>query len=233
MKKQIICFSGWGQKFDSLNHIFLSQKFSDFEIISLNYAIFDNVEAFFADVLARKLNPEILVGWSLGGQLALRLVQREILRPKKLVLIAPPFQMVKNARIQAGMARATFDEFYGNFKKAPDTTLKKFSILTSMNDKNSSEIARSLEISEKNFNQLVFWLEELARFSFFDFDFSKTPQTLYFHGFGDMIVHISQLEYFKERIANFQGEIFKNCGHAPHLSDLEKFQEKLFEFLRQ
>ena len=42
----------------------------------------------------------------------------EILQPKFLILLAPPFQMVKDSRIQAGMAKATFDEFYQNFSAA-------------------------------------------------------------------------------------------------------------------
>ena len=51
------------------------------------------------------------------------------------------------------------------------------------------------------------------------------PRTLYFHGAGDMIVHSSQAEYFRERIKNLRLEIFKNCGHAPHLNDIEKFRK--------
>ena len=98
-----------------------------------------------------------------------------------------------------------------------------------MNDLHAAEIARTLDINDKNFAQLKFWLEELARFSCFDLDFSNMPRTLYFHGAGDMIVHVSQSEYFAERIKNFRLEIFKNCGLAPHLSDIEKLRKILRE----
>jgi pimeloyl-[acyl-carrier protein] methyl ester esterase len=73
------------------------------------------------------------------------------------------------------------------------------------------------------------WLKELERFSCFDVNFSETPRTLYFHGAGDMIVHVSQAEYFRERIKNFRLEIFNNCGHAPHLSDLDRFRKVICE----
>ncbi len=169
------------------------------------------------------------MGWSLGGQLAIRLIEKKILVPKLLILIAPPFQMIKDSRIQAGMAKAVFDEFYRNFTNAPDQTLKQFAILMAMNDRNAKDIVKTLDINEKNFANLAFWLKELERFSCFDIDFSNMPRTLYFHGAGDMIVHASQSEYFQKKIKNFRLEIFKNCGHAPHLSDVERMKKIIAE----
>lgn len=220
-----LCLTGWGQKFDSLETIFSESYFDPFFVSSFDYFAFDNVEKLFAEIAAQKLNPEILIGWSLGGQLAARLIEKRILNPKLLILIAPPFQMLKDSRIQAGMSQNSFDEFYGNFIKAPTQTLKQFSILTAMNDRSAKEIAKTLDINDKNFAQLKFWLEELSRFSCFDVDFTNMPRTLFFQGAGDMIVHASQAEYFQERIKNFRLEIFRNCGHAPHLSDASKVRE--------
>jgi len=231
MKKQIICISGWGQKFDSLEFIFNDPIFDPFFVTSLEYSSFDNVENFFADVKSQNFtDPEILIGWSLGGQLALRLIEKKILKPKLLILIAPPFQMIKDARIQAGMSLPVFAEFRKNFADAPSEALKKFSILTAMNDRSANEIARSLDVNDKNFKQLIYWLDELKRFSCFDLDFSNTPRTLYFHGFGDMIVHVSQADYFQENIKNFHKEIFVNCGHAPQLSDVAKMRNAIAKF---
>ncbi|MBU6140947.1 MAG: alpha/beta hydrolase [Proteobacteria bacterium] len=223
--KKALCLSGWGQKSDSLEFIFSESFF----VSSFDYSRFDSVENFFSEIEAQKINPEILVGWSLGGQLAIRLIEKKILQPKLLILLAPPFQMIKDARIQAGMAKATFDEFYKNFSTAPTQTLKQFAILTSMNDRNAAEIARSLDISDGNFEQLKFWLKELERFSCFDVDFSQMPRTLYFHGAGDMITHISQSEYFRDRFKNLRLEVFKNCGHAPHLSNLQDLRKIIGE----
>lgn len=223
--REILCLTGWGQKFDSLENIFKDQDFDPFFVSSFNYLQSNSLESFFENFKRQNKNPEVVIGWSLGGQLLIRLIEKKIISPKLLILIAPPFQMVKNDKIQAAMAKKTFDEFYSNFTKAPDKTLKQFAILTAMNDKNASDIARNLDISDKNFEELKFWLEELERFSCFDIDFSNFPKTLFFHGAGDMIVHLSQSKYFQERIADFQLEIFKDCGHAPHLNNLDKVRE--------
>lgn len=256
MKAQkILCLSGWGQKFDSLEFIFKDQAFDPFFVESIDYSIFADIEEFF-DFVRKKFTtspisqtqteffiddsamfskaegdflPEIIIGWSLGGQLAVRLIEHNILKPKLLILIAPPFQLVKDSRIQAGMALATFKKFRDDFANAPDQTLKQFSILTAMNDRNASDIARSLDVNDKNFSQLVYWLDELARFSCFDIDFSNMPRVLYFHGAGDMIVPAIQAQYFKERIQDFHAKVFVQCGHAPQLSNIESLRRIIIE----
>lgn len=229
ISNKILCLSGWGQKFDSLEPVFSESFF----VSSFDYSGLSSVEKFFTEIESQKLNPDILVGWSLGGQLAIRLIERKILQPKLLILLAPPFQMIKDPRIQAGMTKTTFDEFYQNFSAAPTQTLKQFAILTAMNDRNAGEIARTLDVGEKNFEQLKLWLKELERFSCFDVDFANMPRTLYFQGAGDMITHSSQAEYFRERIKNLRLEIFKNCGHAPHLSDPESLKKIIHEEIKQ
>jgi pimeloyl-ACP methyl ester carboxylesterase len=226
---EILCLSGWGQKFDSLESIFDPIFFAQNQVSSFDYSKSDDVSKFFDEIKSQKLDPKIIIGWSLGGQLAVRLIEKNILKPKLLILLAPPFQMVKDSRIGAGMAKHTFDEFYKNFANAPTQTLKQFSILTAMNDKNAGDIARTLDVNDKNFEQLKFWLKELERFSCFEVDFTDMPRTLFFQGAGDMIVHESQAKYFQERIKNFRLEIFRNCGHAPHLSDIEKLRKIIHE----
>ena len=228
MSKQILCFSGWGQKFDSLEVIFRESFFDPFFVSSCNYAKFENIADFFDDI-AHKQNPQIVVGWSLGGQLAIRLIEKKIIAPKLLILIAPPFAMVKNCRIQTAMSQKVFTEFYQNFIAAPSKALKQFAVLTAMKDGNAKEIVKNLKIDEENFAQLKFWLEELQRFSCFDVDFSNAPRTVFFQGNKDMIVHASQAEYFAKKIKNFRLEIFENCGHAPHLNNLELLQKIIIE----
>jgi pimeloyl-[acyl-carrier protein] methyl ester esterase len=231
LNKQILCLSGWGQKFDSLEFIFRDSVFDPFFVASFDYSK-TKPENFFAEIKAKKFNPEILVGWSLGGQLAIQLIEKKIFQPRLLILLAPPFQMIKDPRIQAGMAQNTFDEFYKNFSQAPNKTLKQFAILSAMNDRHANEIARELDIHDDNFDQLKLWLEELEKFSCFNVDFSQMPRTIFFQGAGDMIVHFSQAEYFKQRIKNFRLEIFKNCGHAPHLSDVKKMRQIILEEIK-
>ena len=229
--KSILCLSGWGQNYKSLEASFFENILEKFNISSLNYSLSEGFLKF-KDSYKFPPNPQVVIGWSLGGQIALRLIQQKIFTPKLLVLIAPPFQMVKDARIQAGMSIKTYNEFFDNLSKAPDATLKKFSILSIMNDKNKSQIIKNLEISDENHQKLIIWLQELKDFSCFDFDFTNMPPTLFYIGAGDMVVHNSQSKYFADRIDDFELHIFDNCGHAPHLSDKELFNNILIEKLK-
>lgn len=231
--KRILCLSGWGQNPSSLEPIFKHEDFRGFDVSSLPYSHFDNLETLFSFIKSENPNPEILVGWSLGGQLSLRLIEQKLLSPKLLILFAPPFQMVKDEKIQAAMPRIVFEEFYRSFVHAPDKTLKRFSILTAMNDHNASDIAKNLEIGDHNSLQLKFWLEELEKFSCFNLDFSNMPRTLYFHGKGDSIVHISQADYFKERLKDLRINLLDKCGHAPHLNDIEMIRKTIKKELNE
>jgi len=228
VSKKILCLSGWGQKYDSLNIIFRNPIFDPFFIEHCNYTKFNKIDEFFDSIKKQKPNFDIVVGWSLGGQLALRLIEQEILKPKLLFLIAPPFQMVKDKKIQTAMSPKTFEEFYNSFCASPNIALKKFSILTAMNDKNSKEIAKNLDINNDNFANLKYWLEELKRFSCFDLHFKNCPKTIFLQGAGDMIVHPNQTSYFQKQIKDFQLETFKNCGHAPHLNDIHRVRKLFF-----
>ena len=229
--KSILCLSGWGQNYKSLEASFFENILEKFNISSLNYSLSEGFLKF-KDSYKFPPNPQVVIGWSLGGQIALRLIQQKIFTPKLLVLIAPPFQMVKDARIQAGMSIKTYNEFFDNLSKAPDATLKKFSILSIMNDKNKSQIIKNLEISDETHQKLIIWIQELKDFSCFDFDFANMPPTLFYIGAGDMVVHNSQSKYFADRINDFELHIFENCGHAPHLSDKELFNNILIEKLK-
>ena len=128
------------------------------------------------------------------------------------------------------MPQKSFDEFRSNFIANPDSTLKKFGILMNIHDKNATYLANNLDINEQNHKNLAFWLDELERFSCFDLDFSNFPQTLVFHGSADLVVHPSQSQLFKDKIANSRLEIINNCGHTPHISFTQSLQGKITEF---
>ncbi len=217
-KKTVLCLSGWAQKPNSLENLFTA-KSNHFEVINFDYSIFNNIDDFFQAILDLRIKPDIIVGWSLGGQLACRLIAEKILSSNHLVLISTPFQFVKSRRIAAAMPQKSFDEFYHNFVSRPDKTLKKFSLLMNINDKNATQLADNLDINDNNHQKLAFWLKELERFSCYDLKFDDFPKTNIIHGSSDLVVHPSQSKIFKEKISNSELKIINGCGHTPHMSD--------------
>lgn len=232
MKHKItaLSFSGWSQNPDSLEIIFRNSD-CNIELKSFDYSRFDNIENFYFQIQKLSFIPNLVIGWSLGGQLAIRLIERKIINPEFLVLIGTPFQFVKSSQIAAAMPKTAYENFKGKFSKAPDETLKKFSILTMMNDKNSRELFENLTITSENHKNLIFWLEELGRFSCHEIDFSSFPKTLIIHGAGDIVVHPSQAEVFAKKIPHAILKIITNCGHAPHYNNADELQKIIQQHL--
>lgn len=231
MKKQILCFSGWAQKANSLEKLF-TKNTDEFEIINFDYSNFNNFEDFCTEISNLKINPEIIIGWSLGGQLSCRLIEKKILNPNYLILISCPFQFVKSKEIAAAMPRKSFDEFYNNFSKNPAKTLNKFSLLMNVGNRDATGLAQNLDINEENHQKLVFWLKELEKFSSYELNFTNFPKSLIFHGSSDLVVHVSHGKIFQEKIANSQLEVIQNCGHTPHINHENHLKEKILDFLK-
>ncbi len=218
MAQTLLCLSGWAQKHDSLEVIFNGSPIANnYNIRSLDYSIFKNIDDVF-DEIKNTTNCKIAIGWSLGGQILVRAIANKIIAPQLLILLAPPFQMLKDHRINSGMPQELYRKVSNMLENNSADMLKEFLILSTMNDRNNKEIIKNLALDEKNFHQIKFWYEELCKFSCFDLDLREMPPILHFHGHGDMVVNISQKDYFQKYCPHFHGITFDRCGHAPHLS---------------
>jgi pimeloyl-ACP methyl ester carboxylesterase len=227
----ILSLAGWAQKPDSLKEI-LSPFSSSYQIIHFDYSQFSSVEDCIEALEKLSIKPKIIVGWSLGGQIATRLVSLKIFNPELLVLFSTPFQFVKSTKIAAAMPQASFDVFRENFATNSLETLKKFSLLMMIGDaKRAKELEKNLYLDDKNHENLIFWLDELGRFSCHDLDFSNFPETLIIHGDGDVIVNVLQAKIFNQKIANSALKILANCGHCPHISHFSEVQNFLQPYL--
>ncbi|MFC4361544.1 alpha/beta fold hydrolase [Simiduia curdlanivorans] len=102
----------------------------------------DSAEAWLAQTLllldwqveaAANNGPVYLLGWSLGGQLAMRLLQRHP-SVKAAMCVATNLQFCANAAWPSAMPAEHFSEFLQSFLSAPDKTLNTFSRLVAAGD---------------------------------------------------------------------------------------------------
>ena len=239
LKPDILYLSGWAQNPESLSNS-LSYLSSSYKIINFDYTRF-SVENCFLELKKLEINPKIIIGWSLGGQIAARLISEKIVSSQLLVLISAPFQFVKSEQDKditnlgiakfgidkfIAMPKAGFESFRNNFINNSAQTLEKFSLLMMLVKNNlAKDLARNLYIDEKNYLNLILWLEELGKFSCLDLDYSNFPRTLIIHGENDLVVNYSQAKVFASKITNSKLEILKNCSHCPHISNLPEMQK--------
>lgn len=217
---RIACLSGWGQPHDALEAVVPGATHID-------YARHDSASAALLNIGAQAREHDVVIGWSLGGQLAVRAIAAGLLRPRALVLIATPFQFVKNAQTPIGMPAGTFATFRANYERKPLATLAKAWELIAMDDDNGESIREKLARQDKESvlrGHWLPWLDILAQYSCEGLYLENAPPTLIIHGDKDLVVYPEQAGNFLLMLPSAQLQMLPGCGHAPHWHDTEKLR---------
>lgn len=216
---RILAISGWGQPHDALSSIAPDATHVD-------YAQLSNAEAALAAIAKAAAGHDLVVGWSLGGQLAVRAIAAGMITPKKLVLIATSFRFVKKKN-GIGMPRDTFQMFRDNYAANPERTLKKAWELIAYNDTREQEVKRHLarqDMKKALAGNWLAWLDDLEHFSCEGLVFKDFPSTLLIHGDCDAVVRHEQSQRFMEALPEARLVTIPGCGHAPHWHDAAEMQ---------
>jgi len=221
----ILTISGWGQPHDALSVIAPDAMHVDF-------ARHHSAHAAMADIAAHMSEPDIVVGWSLGGQLAVRAIAAGMLKPKKLVLIASPFQFVKRPELPIGMPPYLFEKFRDNYSKNPERTLAKAWELIAMDDTHADRVRSHIAQQDKQAvlsKDWLRWLDLLEAFSCEDLHFADFPPTTLIHGDSDLVVYPEQSLRFSQSIPHAKLLSIFGCGHAPHWHDTQAVRQAMYE----
>ena len=94
--------------------------------------------------LAQQLRPGVLVGWSLGGMLAVQLHRRFPEHFPRVVTLASNACFVERRDWTSAMATDTFKRFYQDYREHPEKTLKRFALLVCQGSPQARLLSRSL-----------------------------------------------------------------------------------------
>lgn len=224
---KILALSGWGQPHDTLSDVVSNATHFD-------YADYKTIDEALAAIAKEAKSHDAVIGWSLGGQLAVRAIASGLMNPKKLVLIGAPFQFVHSGDAKIGMPRDKFQKFRDNYERNAARTLAKAWELIVLNDKNPDYVRAQFEkynqssMLEKNW---LHWLDMLDGFTCKNLDFSQFPPSLLLHGAQDAVVEHSQAHEFVKLIPQAKHIIFEDAGHAPHWHDTQAVKNHIEEYL--
>lgn len=112
--------------------------------------------------LAERLNPGILVGWSLGGMLAIQLQRRFPERFSAVVTIASNACFVARPDWPAAMPSDTFKQFYADMRSEPDKTLKRFALLVTQGSAQRRSLGKALQWDDADWQRRLHGLAVLA-----------------------------------------------------------------------
>jgi pimeloyl-[acyl-carrier protein] methyl ester esterase len=217
----ILTLSGWTQPSDAITEHLPGAVYIDYSEYPDAVTSFDGLKPF-ATV------PHV-VAWSMGGQLALLAVRAGILTPKRLTLVAAPYQFVADNNVKEAMDPLIFDQFRENYARHPARSKTRFHALIAKGDRHHARVMAALRHHPQieHTPRWLPWLDALGRTSLYGCDFSALPPTLLIHGENDAIVPCAQSNYLANALPHARLEQWPDCGHAPHLHDPVTFHERI------
>jgi pimeloyl-[acyl-carrier protein] methyl ester esterase len=215
----MLALSGWAQPADAL------QNALDLDAQAFDFSDYESPEASFAG-LKKYTDAEHVIGWSTGGYLALRAIAAGVLKPKKLTLIAAPYQFVSDEHFRDGMDPLTHQLFRESYGKDPARTKQRFHALIAKGDTHARRITEELQhhVEVDKAARWLPWLDALGEASLRNVDLSAVPPTTIIHGAKDVIVPFAQGEILSRHLRHARLERWEDAGHAPHLHDKERLR---------
>lgn len=175
----------------------------------------------------------IVLGWSLGGQIALQLAARMSLRALILVSATPKF--VASDDWRQGMPRDVFAQFFARLYENLQGTVQDFLALQVRGDMYAVATLKSLRERLLQYPPRSHTLES-SLVMLRDTDLRgllstiKTP-TLLIAGEHDRITHPRATQFMASHIANASYVEIRKAGHASFISHRDEFVHELNAFL--
>ncbi|HRQ05286.1 MAG TPA: pimeloyl-ACP methyl ester esterase BioH [Nitrosomonas halophila] len=165
----------------------------------------------------------IVCGWSLGGQIAIKLALRAPERVHQLVLVATTPCFVKRVDWPWGMEPLTLQYFMENLARDYQQTLSRFLTLQVRGGVDQSKVLAQLRSSllqraQPEPNALRAGLQILLT-NDLRAELKEIMQpVLLIHGENDVITPIAAANWMQQQFRQAQLKAIPHCGHAPFLS---------------
>ncbi len=199
------------------------------------YANFESM----SDAVCDTLPPvSTIVGWSLGGMIALDLATRFPDRVAKLILVSTTPCFAKKDDWNCGMDPAVLASFAANLEQDYRRTVLDFLTLQSLGDSRARETLRTLrqtvfEHGEPAREALRAGMEVLSTKDLRDVLPMIRCPTLVIAGARDRLTSPDASQRMADVIRNARCHIIPQAGHAPFMSHPEEFLEVVVPFLSE
>jgi len=191
-----------------------------------------------AETLLNQL-PEraIWCGWSLGGLVATHVAAHFPERVIKLIQVCSSLKFVQQGE-WLGVTKDIFETFKAGVVTHPEKTLKRFLSLQAMG---SVTVKNDIAIIKDHMSQQVAPLPSalvagLVLLSEVDLraDFQQiSVPSLNLFGQADTLVPLTNLANVKNLLPMNQQVVFENSSHAPFISEPERFQQVIYDFINE
>ncbi len=241
----LVCLHGWGlnsQVFDGLRARWagpvLALDLPGHGSAASPVGVVSTLDAW-ADILLPQLPARcVLLGWSLGGQLALRLAQREPARIERLVLVATTPRFVAGADWAVGMAPAALQRFADGLARDWQATLAEFLQLQVRGSRDAAEALALLQQAVAAHGgadpqALAAGLQILRDSDLRGAAATVAVPTLVLSGQHDRVTHPHAGAWLANALPQARYVQMPRAGHAPFISHQDDFCAHLADFLAE
>lgn len=189
--------------------------------------------------LARALGESLprgttLCGWSLGGQVALSALAKNLQHFPRIVLVSSTPRFVAGDAWAHGVAPILLSGFIRALKADPGALMTRFGALVNQGDASARELTRLLAANHRAAMAapaaLAQGLEWLADLDFRPLLPKVTQPVLLIHGALDPLIPLSAAQAAAAALPNASLQIFPKAAHVPFLSDPERFVDLVANF---
>lgn len=165
----------------------------------------------------------LVVGWSLGGLIALDLARRHSRKVARLALIGTTPRFVAAGDWPHGLAAETVQGFRDDFAQEPAAALRRFVALQTLGDVRRKAVALALSealpaVGSENAAALSEGLRLLAETDLRSAVGAISQPVRLLHGEGDALMPPDAAAWLADRLPQGRLTVFTDCGHAPFLS---------------
>ena len=207
------------------------------------YASSDTCTPYDLDALVQQFSAQFnetmtVVGWSLGGQLALRWAQQHPEQVSRLVLVATTPCFVQKENWNSAMAIDTLREFAASLLQNHAQTLRRFLALQVRGSENEKQLLSDLRAQlfakgEPAMEALKGGLDILRDTDMREVLKNIEQATLVIAGERDTLTPAAASAYMADTLPNAHLAVVKGAAHAPFLSHPQLFVQHLKNFLHE
>lgn len=178
----------------------------------------------------------VLLGWSLGGQLAMRIAHNYPAIIRRLILISTTPKFVTGEGWQAGMAREDLQAFGADMLDDANATLLRFLSLQTRGATNQKTLLQALRTSFfaepiPKASALAAGLDMLLHTDLRDGVKQLTQPATVIHGSLDKLTPPAAGNWLADNLPSAQYAVIDGAAHAPFLSHTQQVVEAILEAL--
>lgn len=181
--------------------------------------------------LAAQLPAGVLVGWSLGGMLAVQLQRRFPQRFSRVVTIASNACFVVRKDWPAAMPAETYKVFLHDLRVQPDKTLKRFALLVTQGGEQAKSLSRTLPWDSADADQRLHALALLGVLDSRAALKAAGAASLHCYGGRDALVPVAAAQAVEQLGTHLQVAIHGQSSHALPLEQPDWLAEQIAAFL--